>query len=102
MKNLSTLLAALFIILLQTTSSAQVMITESFKLVDGECRSEYCKKQMESFFDAKGIKNLEWDTETRYFTVTYDMLKISADDIKKRWATYIQSGNGLVSKGVKN
>jgi periplasmic mercuric ion binding protein len=66
------------------TASAQIMITESFK-VSLDCHTDACKKQMEnSLYTKGGVRNAEWDVETKTLTVTYDPKKVSSEDVRKK------------------
>jgi copper chaperone CopZ len=78
------------------TVSAQVMITESFK-VSLECNNESCKKQIESGMVKNGAKNADWDNETKTITVTYDPRKVTVEDVRKRVEIIVSENGGTAT-----
>ena len=99
MRNIYSLFVAFFLLIALSTSHAQITFTESFKL-DSDCRTEFCKKQMESYFAGKGVRDVEWDIETRYLTISYEAQKVTADEIKKKLVSYLQSSGIALSKNI--
>lgn len=82
------------------TASAQVMITESFK-VSLECNNESCKKQIETSMVKNGAKNADWDNETKTVTVTYDPRKITVEDVRKRIELIVSENGGTASAATQ-
>ena len=78
------------------TASAQVMITESFK-VTLDCNNESCKKQIESTIVKNGAKNADWDNDTKTITVTYDPRKITVEDVRKRIELVVSENGGTAT-----
>jgi copper chaperone CopZ len=78
------------------TVGAQVMITESFKVIL-ECNNESCKRQIESSMLKNGAKNAEWDTETKTITVTYDPRKVTVEDVRKRIEIVVSENGGTAT-----
>ncbi|MFM2269696.1 MAG: hypothetical protein RL757_3137 [Bacteroidota bacterium] len=89
MKNVKIALAILAASFAATSAQAQMMITESFK-VNLECNAAPCKKQLIDALYTKGVKNADWDVETRTLTVTYDPNKIAINDIRHRVDSVVQ------------
>jgi copper chaperone CopZ len=52
--------------------------------VYGECGM--CKNRIQKTLKIDGIINADWGTETKLLVVTYDISKISNDDIQKKIA----------------
>jgi periplasmic mercuric ion binding protein len=83
MKNFTFAAAFVATLFCTTQANAQMIITESFK-VSLDCSTDFCKKTLENALYTKGVKNADWDKETKTLTVTYDPKKIGIDDIHKR------------------
>jgi copper chaperone CopZ len=78
------------------TASAQVMVTESFKVIL-DCTNESCKKQIETSMVKNGAKNADWDIETKTITVTYDPRKITVEDVRKRIEIVVSENGGTAT-----
>jgi periplasmic mercuric ion binding protein len=75
------------------TSSAQVVVTESFKVIL-DCTNESCKKQIETSMVKNGAKKADWDIETKTITVTYDPRKVTVEDVRKRIEIMVSENGG--------
>ena len=69
-------------IMLSFSLNAQT-ITDTIK-VSGECGM--CKNRIQKALKTGGISSASWDTETKLLVVSYDVSKISNDDIQKKVA----------------
>lgn len=66
-----------------TTEVVDGISTSTFK-VWGNCGM--CKETIEATLSADGIKDKNWDSETKVMKISYDSSKISLDEIQKRIA----------------
>jgi len=57
--------------------------TDTFK-VWGNC--SMCKKTIEKSLKVDGVYTANWDKKTKMITISYDPIKISLDDIKRKIA----------------
>ncbi len=82
MKRLINFSAALLLLILTsiTANAQKAMVTVTFT-VAGNCKM--CKDRIEAAVDIKGVKNANWDRETKVMRITYD----SAGVALKRPAT---------------
>lgn len=81
-KLLTTSLFIAFFSLFSFGSFAET-ITSTFK-VSGECGM--CKKKIETSLRVKGVSKVNWDLDTKMITVTYNIDKITIDEIHERIA----------------
>lgn len=79
MKSLFAILVALFMGLIVIAQEK----TESFN-VQGNCGM--CKKRIEKAAKLEGVTSAIWNVETKIMTVTYDVAKISNDELQKKIA----------------
>ncbi len=82
MKNIITLIIAVFTITaVQAQTKKNSTVETTFK-VDGVCMM--CKKRIESAaLRTKGVKMAEWDKESKDLKVVYNTKKISQIEIKQ-------------------
>ena len=78
-KSLFAILVALFMGLIVNAQEK----TDSFK-VQGNCGM--CKKRIEKAAKLEGVTSAIWNVETKIMTVTYDVAKISNDELQKKIA----------------
>ena len=78
-KSLFAILVALFMGLIVDAQEK----TDSFK-VHGNCGM--CKKRIEKAAKLEGVTSAIWNVETKIMTVTYDVAKISNEDLQKKIA----------------
>jgi len=81
MKSFKMLMMAA-LIMLSVSGNAQTK-TDTIK-VSGECGM--CKSRIQKTLKIDGITSAAWDTETKLLVVSYDISKISNDDIQKKVA----------------
>ena len=81
MKSFKMLMMAV-LIMLSVSGNAQTK-TDTIK-VFGECGM--CKSRIQKTLKIDGITSAAWDTETKLLVVSYDVSKISNDDIQKKIA----------------
>lgn len=80
--NLLTSFAAVLIAIFSTSAAnAQSNKTETFK-VYGNCNM--CKNRIEKSLSAAGIRQANWNIQTKEMKVTYDSSKINIDQIQQR------------------
>lgn len=83
MKTLLKLFAIIVLFSNVACAQSKSVKTEAVK-VWGNCNM--CKKTIEEAADLKGVKNAEWNKDTKVLTVSYDTTKITLDDIQKKIA----------------
>ena len=82
MKKIKSLFAILVALFMGLIVNAQEK-TDSFK-VQGKCGM--CKKRIEKAAKLEGVTSAIWNVETKIMTVTYDVAKISNDELQKKIA----------------
>jgi periplasmic mercuric ion binding protein len=91
MKTLKYLLAAIIVLTVSATASAQMHDhsqmsapkTEIIK-VSGNCES--CKARIEKAAKVDGVTKADWNMKTKMLTLVYDPSKVKSIDIQKRIA----------------
>ncbi|MFV8347369.1 heavy-metal-associated domain-containing protein [Flavobacterium sp. ZB4P13] len=85
MNSIKKLLMAMTLLLSVTFASAQIKnkTTETVK-INGNCGM--CKKTIETAANIDKVAKVNWDTNTKTATVTYDTKKTNLDAILKRVA----------------
>ncbi|MCX6187958.1 MAG: cation transporter [Bacteroidetes bacterium] len=79
MKNIILIIAVIAISL--SVSAQNKTVKTSFK-VYGNCGM--CKERIEVALDTKGIKEVEWDVDTKMLQIVYDSSKISMQQIHQK------------------
>ncbi len=76
MKRLINFSAALLLLILTsiTANAQKAMVTDTFT-VAGNC--EMCSDRIEAAVDIKGVKNANWDQETKVMRITYDSARVA-------------------------
>lgn len=62
-------------------------VTENSKVtfkIKGNC--DMCKETIENSLKVEGVKNAEWDVDSKIITVAFDSTKISLDQMEKNVA----------------
>jgi len=91
MKSLRFIIAAVFAVVLGTTSYAQMhdhskmasTKTETIK-VWGNCES--CQARIEKAAKIDGVTKASWDKTSKLLTLVYDPSKVKSDDVQKKIA----------------
>ena len=92
---LSLIVLSIIAVSAQTTDSTQKkkIVTEKFK-VYGNC--EQCKSRIEkATYKMKGVKDMNWDVDSKIFTVIYNSKKVSLTKIQEE---ILKSGHDLQDK----
>jgi len=82
---------SMFSPLVQAQNSVQKIDTTQFR-VEGVC--DMCKSRIENATLVKGVKFVEWDTQSRIITVIYRTDKVTEADIYK---AVVESGHDTES-----
>lgn len=85
MKSISKILVTIIVLLSFTACEAQIKDakTESVKIY-GNC--DMCKETIETAGNIKKLVKVDWNTDTKIATLTYDSKKTNQDEILKRIA----------------
>lgn len=85
MNIISKISAAILLLFSFSSCNAQIKNakTESVK-ISGNC--EMCEKTIETAGNVKKVANVEWNTDSKMATITYDSTKTNQDEILKRIA----------------
>ena len=83
-----------------TTANAQVMVTEFVKLSDDVELDVKSKSVEYTMNNNKGLKDLEWSTETHILAVTFDPRKTSLDDVLRKLAD-ATNNEAVATKAVR-
>ena len=94
------LYTALVVLTLTTAhnAQAQLLITESFMLKNS--KNEVTERDIRNSLYQKGVRNTEWDEETRLLTITYDPKKVSFKDLRQK-AEALAAGQMTADVGRK-
>ncbi len=83
MKTFKFIIAALFAVVMGTTTYAQSSKTELVK-VKGNC--EMCKTTIEKAAKVPGVSKADWNVKTKVLTIVYNPAKVKCDDVQKKVA----------------
>ena len=83
-----------------TTINAQVLVTEFVKLGDDVELDVKAKSVEFTMNNNKGIKDLDWSTDTHILSVTFDPRKTTVEEILKKLAE-VTNNEAVASKAVR-
>lgn len=98
MKKLLVNCLVVFALTLSASSvKAQLVMTEYFKLTDA-ASVEFNEKEARKVIVTKGVKDIEWNADTRTLAITYDPKVAPVEEISKKVKEL--TGADAVAKGA--